>query len=718
MPMTQARRSSRKSNFSKKQPIKHGLREIVLIFFCFVGLYLLVSLMTYHGSDPGISHSSPVEEVQNKGGVAGALFADLFLYLFGYFAYFFPFMVGYVGWLIYQGRHHDILAEPKSLVVPGIGFVLTLSAGCGLAIVHFSAESVLLPTHAGGILGQWIGHGLVSIVSPLGATLILLALFFTGVTLLTGLSWLKLMDTLGYHTLLRWPSVRQFMSQQFLPWLLAYSKKGLQLMQHYFAIFFQQIKQGGKTAYTRWQTRRAEWRREREEEEYYISEAFDDDDERHYIDDSYDREPNSFQQSQIKKGRLSPLQPPSQYKTDTTLSEPPLLPALNLLESKHHFMRAPKVKRLSQQMVEAFATLPVEVAVHAVQPGPVLTCYEVEPITQINTNHLDELSEALAKVLKVEHVDIEENQPGLLEIDVPNLKRQPIYLKELLSGTEYQDNLSPLTVALGQDVTGQPVIVDLTRIPHILMAGNDVFEKTLAINTLLLSLLYKSPPEMVRFMLIDSSTEDLSMYLDLPHLLIPIITEMEQALPALQWCVQEMERRYRLMASLGVRNIENYNQAQQLQTEEPTDNPLEHEPETLFYIVVIINELGELMNRIGTQVEPFLTRLTQKARAAGIHIILATQHPTVNVITGLIKSNIPTRMAFKVTNQNESRTILGQTGAEMLLGQGDMLYMTAGTGMPVRVHGSMVSEKEVQKVVTDLKARAMPNYLNLEIEGS
>jgi DNA segregation ATPase FtsK/SpoIIIE, S-DNA-T family len=706
MPMTQARRSNRRFQTAKNKPIKHGLREIVLIFFCFVGLYLFVSLLTYSGGDPGIWHSSPVEEVNNKGGVAGALFADLFIYLFGYFSYLFPFMVGYTGWLIYQGRHHDILAQPRSLIVPGIGFVLTLSAGCGLAIVHFSAESVLLPTHAGGLLGQWIGHGLVSIVSPLGATLILLAIFFTGVTLLTGLSWLKLMDTLGYHTLLRWPIVKQFLKQQFLPWFFANSKHGLQIGQRISTKALLKSKNWTQNVYTRWQTRRAEWR-EAQREKYYIDEAFGEDDDDYYMrDEPYNKEINPFQ-----KEKMPFVQTPPQLQPNTES----LLPELNLLEPGPQTVSSPNLKRLSQRMIEAFASLQVEVEVHAIQIGPVLTQFEVTPITQINTNHLQELSEALTTALKVEHVQIVESQPGVLDIEIPTLKRQTIYLSDLLNSSFYQDSISPLAVALGQDVVGQPVIIDLTRIPHILIAGNDASEKNMAINTLMLSILYKSTPEAVRFLLIDSATQDFSSYTDLPHLLIPVVKEMEQTFKALKWCVQEMERRYRLMAGLGVRNIENYIKAQQLQEQEPSNsqNPTDNEP--LFYIVVIINELAELITTdVDMQVEPLLTRLTQKARAAGIHIILATQHPTVNVVTGLIKANIPTRMAFRVNNQSESRTILGQIGAENLLGNGDMLYMTAGTGMPVRVHGSFVSEHDWQNVINDLTERATPNYIHLE----
>jgi S-DNA-T family DNA segregation ATPase FtsK/SpoIIIE len=711
MQMTQARRSSRRVQSSKKkQPLKHGLRDLVLIFFCFAGLYLFISLLTYYpDSDPSWLRSGSVEEVKNKGGIVGALFADLFFFLFGYFAYLFPVMVGYMGWLIYQGRHHEIFAEPKSLVIPGIGFILTLSAGCGLALVHFRTESILLPTHAGGILGLWIGNGLVAIVDQLGATLILLAVFFTGVTLLTGLSWLKLMDTLGDHTLHSWlPVVKKYMSKQFWPWFLEHAKQWLQIVNHWLKIVFQKLHQWILAVYTRWQLRRAQWRKEREEYyvEAYLDEEEDDD---YFIKDDHETAPPQSQASS------KAMPEPKKMLSQVSIMQPelPLLPALSLLDPvPNRSTTAPNVKILSQQMTEAFAALQVEAEVNAVQPGPVLTRFEVSTITPINTNHLDELSEALAKVLNAPKVRVLENQPGVLGIEMPNSKRQTIYLSELLKTPEFQDNLSSLMVALGIDVHSQQVIIDLTRIPHILMAGCWNEEKTQAINTLIVSLLYKSTPEAVRFLLIDSTTQELSVYAELPHLLMPVISSMAQTPPALQWCVQEMNRRYRLMAAKGARNIEDYNHAQQLQQNQQVENAESNT--SLFYIVVIINELAEIMETgMETQVEPSLTRLTQKARAAGIHIILATQHPTVNVITGLIKANIPTRLAFQVTKTSESRTILGQTGAETLLGQGDMLYMTAGTGMPVRVHGSFVSDFEVQKVVADLKARATPDYISV-----
>jgi S-DNA-T family DNA segregation ATPase FtsK/SpoIIIE len=730
--MIQARRTNRKtntSNTSKEQLIGHGLREIVLIFFCFMALYLFVSLVTYYPGDPGWSHSGPVEEVRNKGGVAGALFADLFFLWFGYFAYLFPIMVGYVGWLIYQGKHHDILAHPRSLFIPGIGFILTLVAGCGLAIVHFSTESVLLPSHAGGLLGTWVGHWLVGKVNPLGATLIFMAMFFTGITLLTGLSWLWLMDTLGYHTLQWLPVVKKYASRHLFPWLLRHLKHGLQFAKGLLKLLFTKLRQWGAAIYARWQARRAAWRREREQYDDYDYDY--EENEENEKEDFFRKDQNKDQnfvaiadpEPQLLKQKVTVSPPPlplepqvAEVVVNPTTSLSTLLPELSLFNPVPHPPVLPSVEDLAQWLTDGLLALQVEAEVNAVHPGPVLTGFEVQTITPINANHLEELSQALAKVLEIDKVWTVEIHAGLLSIEIPNRERQAIYLSDLLASQEYQHNSSPLPIALGRDLNGQPVIIDLTRIPHILMAGSVAEEKTIAINTLLLSLLFKATPTTLRLLLVDDTTHQLSVYANLPHLLIPVVNTMEEIPRALKWCTEEMERRYRVMANLEMRNLESYNQALLLSGQAAGEDS-DKKAKQLPYIVVIINEIADILkNAMETTVEEYLTRLTQKARAAGIHLILATQYPSVNVITGLIKANISTRMAFQVTNKTESRTILGQMGAENLLGQGDMLYMTAGTGVPVRVHGSLVTDREVQRIVTDLKARATPDYVLLKMD--
>lgn len=690
----QARRTNRRvSNSSPKQKlIGHGLREIVLIFFCFIGLYLFVSLVTYYPGDPGISHRGQVEEIRNKGGLAGALFADLFFLWFGYFAYLFPIMVGYIGWLLYQGKHHDILAEPRALVIPGIGFILTLIAGCGLAIVHFSAESVLLPSHAGGLLGTWVGNSLVSLVDPLGATLIFLAMFFTGITLLTGLSWLRLMDILGYHTLQWLPIVKKYTSRHFIPWFMRHTRAWLNVITHLLKMVYRQLQKGGNVAYRRWQTRRAEWRKEREQY---------DDDEQYYEDDEYFTKNPPPPAEETAAPQVTSLETPK-----IKLPTESLRPDLNLFNPLPHPPPSLNEEELSQSLIEAFKIIQIEIEVTKVYPGPVLTGFEVQTITPINTHHLDELNQALAQVLRIDHVWSVETHPGILTVEVPLLERKTIYLSELLQTPTYQDSPSALTIALGQDLSGHPVIINLVSIPHILIAGSYPQEKIGALHTFILSLLYKSSPLSLRLIFVDIHQE-LTLYADLPHLLRPLITQLGDISKILQWCAEEVDRRYRLMAKRGVRNIENYNQSLT-----PEDNTL-----PLPYIVFIIAEIAEMMTPpIGEKIEEWITQLAPKSRAAGLHLILATHYPSINVITGLLKANIANRIAFQVTNKNESRVILGQMGAENLLGQGDLLYLSAGAGMPIRVHGGLVTDREVQRIVADLKARATADYLLFEEE--
>lgn len=641
--ISQARRSNkRKTRSRKSRLIEQELREILFIFFCFMGLYLFVSLLTYApNSDPGIWRSPQAVEIQNQGGIVGALFADIFFNLFGYLAYLFPLMVTYIGWLIYQGGHYEILKKPKSLIIPTIGLFLTLSASCGLAIVHFMAESALLPTHAGGILGIWVGKSLESIVDSFGATLILLALFFTGVTLLTGFSWLRLMDILGYHTLVRLPVLRRYLNQKFFPWIMKYATILFRLVQHW-----------SKAAYTRWQNRKN----------------------RHHT--PINRDNSSASKIWEDHAPIYPI--------------PSLLPAFNLLEPASNLVTLPNINRLAELMTEAFAALKVQVEVNGVYPGPVFTGFEVQTITPINSNYLDELGDALKQKLKVENIQIVENELGVLDIEMQNWERETIYLSELINSPDYQNNHSPLTVALGKNITGKPVIVDLRCAPHILIVSGDDSEKTMTINTLILSLLYKSSPDTLRILLIDDS----NIYADLPHLLSPVITDVTQIPQALNWCVEEMKNRYHLMASRGVRNIENWHQ-------DTSNAPMP-------YIILIIKQLEPIIG-VEEQVGRSITDLIQKSRAAGIHLILAIASSGINTVTALIKAHIPTRIAFKVATQVESRHILATNGTKILLGKGDMLYMTAG--ILSRVHGSFVSEQEVQNVVADLKARATPDYI-------
>jgi len=713
--VVQARRSNRRKTATTADQtlIRHGLREIVLIFFWFVGLYLFVSLLTYSGYDPGWSRSGYGDIVRNKGGVAGAVFADIFFELFGYFAYLFPIMVGYMGWLIYKGKYADMLAEPRNLIMPGVGFILTLSAGCGLAIVHFTSESILLPSHAGGVLGMAVGKTLENVFDQLGATLLLLALFFTGVTLLTGLSWLKLMDTLGFYTLKWLPIVEHYLSTKILPVAKNYSQQGLETSKHVSKKIFHKVKTKGQETWQNWQERR----RQKQYDYYDDDDQYYDDDHRYEEDYDYVEEKTTAttkpKQTTVKQTAVESEELVNEVDVEPVVQPKPSfkLPALHLLNPLPVLPDLPTETYLTQWILKGFQKLEIDAEIKNIYPGPVLSGFEVEIVNELPFD-LETLSQELQQVLEVDWVKTVETKLHTFGIEVANVERRPIYFKALLESQDYQTTKMSLPIALGQDVHGQPVIIDLTRIPHIIMAGSHLADKQKAIHTLLLSQIYKASPEKVRFILIDDKTAELEYYTDIPHLLTPIINNIAQIPATLKWCVQEMEQRYRKMSEMGVRNIEGYNEV--IKKEEYFVDSLTETPQPLPYIVVVIYELAELMmTEVGLQTEESITLLTQKSRAAGIHLILATQFPSVNVITGLLKNNIPTRLAFQVTNKSESRAIVGQMGAETLLGDSDMLYMTAGTGMPVRVHGGTIMHDEVKQVTDDLRRQAEPEYVSL-----
>ena len=709
--MNRTRRTSRR--FSPQNPLQkllgHRVKELLLIFFCFIGVYLLVSLATYDPLDPGWSHSGQSEEVRNKGGIAGALFADIFFYLFGYLAYLFPLGGCYIGWLVYQGEHRKLLNEPHKMMVQGIGFVLTLIAGCGLAIVHFADESILLPSHAGGLLGVVVGKNLQYVFSQLGATLLLLALFLTGVTFLTGLSWLKTMDVLGYYTLEWTPRVRDFLRYRIFPLLIFGSRQSWKVTSK--AANFTANR--SKSIWSSWQ----QWREQRRNRQQQV---YEDDYEDFYDDDPLDAsDPKKTVEvakpapveSVAQESPVSHLEPAVAEPIETIEELANILPAVSLLDPAPKKVAAPKVDQLVQWLVAAFKSLDIAIKVKEVHSGPVLTGFEIETPTTLPSS-LEELSRNLATALQVEQVRITETAPDNFAIEVANAQPEPITLSNLLTSDEYQAHPSAIPLALGKDIGGYPLLVDLTRAPHILIAGSNATEKNALLHTLLLSLVYKLPPTGLRLILVDNKSQEFAQYADLPHLLYPLITDVAQVPNTLKWCVQEMERRYRLMASHSVRNIEGYNQA--LQSGELAFAVAKPLP----YLVIVMSEIAELtLTNIGIEAEEPISLLTQKARAAGIHLILATQFPTVNVITGLIKSNIPTRIALQVSNKSESRAILAQLGAEILLGHGDLFYLTTGTGIPVRAHGCLASSREVNAVIDNLKSRAKPQY-HIEIEQS
>jgi S-DNA-T family DNA segregation ATPase FtsK/SpoIIIE len=664
-------------------PVTRGLREGALFVFGAIALYLAVSLGSYHQSDPGWSHSGVTGSVENIGGIAGAWFADVFLYLFGYFSYLFPIMVAYSGWLLFKGRQQEGAVVLHELGLRFGGFVLTVTAGCGLATLHFGSPTAL-PLNAGGILGDVVGHALVTPFSFVGATLFLLALFLSGFTLFTGLSWIWLMDVTGRLSLDFAALVRSWMGALREKW----------------------------TAY-----------KHRKERETTV---------RTEVKKVEKRKPVRIEPV-INKVEVSPrVEAERQQKLFGGETSKDLPPLAILDEAKH------SGKGLSKETLEAMSRLVelkfqdfnIDVEVVAVHPGPVITRFEMQPGTGVKVSQISNLAKDLARALSAVSVRIVEVIPGksVVGLEIPNEHRETVRLSEIIHSKQYDASASPLTLALGKDIAGQPVVADLGKMPHLLVAGTTGSGKSVAINAMILSMLFKATPDQLRMIMIDPKMLELSIYEGIPHLLAPVVTDMKEAANALRWCVVEMDRRYKLMASLGVRNISGFNKKvnEAIEAGEPIPDPLaevlspdDERPtlEPLPYIVVVVDELADMMMVVGKKVEELIARLAQKARASGIHLLLATQRPSVDVLTGLIKANIPSRIAFQVSSKIDSRTILDQMGAEQLLGHGDMLYMPAGTSIPTRIHGAFVADHEVHNVVDSIKQSGEPEYIDEILEG-
>ena len=664
-------------------PLARVSREGALLVISALAIYLLVSIASYHPHDPGWSSAGRVDTVVNQGGVVGAWLADVVLYLFGGMAYLFPVMIGYAGWLVYRG----LGTAPGELdwsyvAIRTAGCVLVVCAGCGLATLHYHGAAAF-PVDAGGIIGSFVGSGLADVVNPVGSTLFLLVLFLTGFTLFTGVSWLEVMDMIGRHTIAAAVAVHRL----------------------------------GVAGYERW----LDGRRKPEPETRVRVKR-----ERKTRRDAPRIEPvpaKVEQSVRAEREKQAPLFEP--------VPAPGGLPPLALLDDPKKSRKQVSdetLEAISRQVELKLADFGIEAEVVAVHPGPVVTRYELQLAPGLKVSRVTNLAKDLARSLSTVSVRIVEIIPGktTIGLEIPNEEREIVVLSEVLKSSKYDTDTSLLALGLGKDISGQPVVVDLASMPHLLVAGTTGSGKSVAINAMILSLLYKAPSADVRIIMIDPKMLELSVYEGIPHLLAPVVTDMKHASNALRWCVAEMDRRYRLMSALGVRNIGGYNRKvlAAADTGAPIRDPLflpeSDAPELgkLPYIVVIVDELADMMMLTGKKVEELIARLAQKARAAGIHLILATQRPSVDVITGLIKANIPSRIAFQVSSKVDSRTILDQMGAENLLGHGDMLYLGPGVSTPNRVHGAFVADHEVHKVVKSLKKAGRPAYLDGILDGT
>jgi S-DNA-T family DNA segregation ATPase FtsK/SpoIIIE len=654
-------------------------------------LFIFTALVTYHTNDPGWSFTGTRDGVANAAGVVGAWFSDVLFSLFGYLSYLFPIIIAYSGWLVLRSNHIEVDKDIDyhELGIRWAGFFVTLAMGCALTSMHFSIPHGQLPEGGGGVLGLMLSDVLANSLGLLGSTLILLALFLAGMTLFSGISWFKVIDAIGLATL----KVYQWLASKILMILEQRQEK----------------RAGDEARQHRQEVAAAQKKKQAEREE---------------------KGPRDVRiEPVVKKVEISER---IDREKQIQLFDAPAdseLPGLRLLDPPK-----PHEKGYSTEALEALSRLVeikladfgVEVEVVAVHPGPVITRFEMEPAPGVKASKITALSKDLARSLSVPSILVVEVIPGktCVGLEIPNEHREVVSLSEILMSKQYDKSASPLTLGLGKDIAGNPVVADLAKMPHLLVAGTTGSGKSVCVNALLMSLLFKSKPDQVRLILVDPKMLELSVYEGIAHLLTPVVTDMKEAANALRWCVGEMENRYELMSRLGVRNIAGFNRKVQEAIdagnpiEDPTFNPDHHPPGTqpqklkpLPYIVVVVDEFADLFMVVGKKIEELIARITQKARAAGIHLILATQRPSVDVVTGLIKSNIPTRIAFQVSSRVDSRTILDQMGAENLLGHGDMLYMEAGTGMPVRIHGAFVDDHEVHKVVAFLKEQNDPDYI-------
>ena len=656
-----------------------------------LALFLSLALWGFSKSDPGWSHAVAGGPIHNPTGRAGAWVADLMLYLFGFSAWWWVVLLLMFVWWGY--RHLNGLAslvhktDRRPLYIALAGFLLLLTASSALEAIRFYTWRVELPLVPGGLLGLEAGRWLARSFGYTGATLFLLAALAVGWSVFSGMSWLGAFERLGsalesalaaaYGIVDRWRDRRigRETAQQ--------RKEIVEVEKRRVELHEPLVIETPPTEVP--VSKKAEKRLEREKQVALFPEA-------------------------IIGGQLPPL-----HLLD---------PAPPVVES----VGAETLEFTSRLIERKLADFGVQVKVLAALPGPVITRYEIEPAVGVKGAQIVNLARDLARALALISIRVVETVPGkaCMALELPNAKRQTVKLSEIISSRPYNDMASPLTVSLGKDIGGLPVVADLAKTPHLLVAGTTGSGKSVGINAMILSLLYKAEPENVRLILVDPKMLELSVYEGIPHLLAPVVTDMKQAANALHWCVTEMEKRYKLMSALGVRNLSGYN-AKVKEAEkrgEHLPNPLTLTPETpepldhMPYIVVVIDELADLMMVVGKKVEELIARLAQKARAAGIHLVLATQRPSVDVITGLIKANIPTRMSFQVSSKIDSRTILDQMGAESLLGQGDMLYLAPGTGYPTRVHGAFVSDDEVHRVVEHLKALGAPEYVPDILSGA
>ncbi len=654
-----------------------------------LSIILFISLFSFDPNDPGFSTTGS-KEINNFIGLIGAYFSSISFVFFGVASYFIPLLFISFAVLVIQDK--ETKTSKEILAVKLIAFILILISTCSISSVHFLIE--WMPEGSGGILGLIISSYFIQLLDLLGTTLFMLALWFSFLPLFLGFSWVKVIDFLG-------SSVIDISSYIYL------RLKSLILYMKDNAVDKKLKKAESETV-------------EKKVKETLIKEK-------------------SVESS---KPKIEKVIPPIEEGTKATKerqtklfdeSSQSLIPSLDLLDEasdEKYGNSEESLEALSRLLELKLKDFGIDASVEEVLPGPIVTRFEINPAPGVKVNQISNLSKDLARSLSVSSVRIVEVIEGksFIGIEIPNEKRALVVLGEILRSKTFEEMSSPLSIALGKDIAGNPIVADLQKMPHLLIAGTTGSGKSVGINAMIISLLFKSTPKDVRMILIDPKMLELSVYGGIPHLLCPVVTDMREAANALRWCVLEMERRYKLMSALKVRNLRGLNLKieEAIKLGEPIKDPLfdidkalnegdsieAPDLEPLPNLVVVIDELADMMLSVGKKVEQLISRLAAKARASGIHMIIATQRPSVDVITGLIKANIPTRIAFQVSAKVDSRTILDQMGAENLLGDGDMLYIAPASSNPIRVHGAFVSDEEVNRVSSDLQFKSQPVFID------
>lgn len=728
------------------------LLEVGLILFWALALFLLLALFSFDPADPSWSQTGYQTSVNNYAGPIGARVADMLLFSFGWIAYLVPFLIAVFGYLLFK-RYHDVFAlDYLILGLRLIGLVLTLVCASAISGMNFND---IYYFSSGGAVGDVTTTLMLPYFNFIGTSLLLLAGFATGLTLMTGISWLTVADSLGVACFKAWqwllglpawlgerfgsalPDQEEPDSAEPAPVQLGYTqtKPPKQLVRERAepALFNEpRITEPLPIKPLNPQT---------EAKSYYsLDQLADEQLSFSAVDEPLNRENISKTLAQLEPHeQLDPLMqfPDDEEEIDDseevqhTLEELPSLALLDRPDKAENPIDPADLERVSRLVETKLLDFNVEARVVGVHPGPVVTRFELDLAPGVKVSKITGLAKDLARSLSAISVRVVEVIPGksFIGLELPNQHREIVRLSEVIGDEIFTESKSALTMVLGKDIAGKSVVADLAKMPHLLVAGTTGSGKSVGVNVMICSLLYKSTPDDVRFLMIDPKMLELSIYEGIPHLLTEVVTDMKDAANGLRWCVGEMERRYKLMSALGVRNLKGYNLKvkEAMAAGEPLKDPLWKPSddmrtevpllEKLPAIVVVIDEFADMMMIVGKKVEELIARIAQKARAAGIHLILATQRPSVDVITGLIKANIPTRIAFQVSSKIDSRTILDQQGAESLLGQGDMLYLPPGSGVPNRVHGAFVDDHEVHAVVADWKKRGKPNYISEILSG-